>query len=435
MRSRRRAWRRALAVAASACVAFWPGGPVPAAAQAGAATVLRGARLVDGRGAIVTARGAVVIRDGRIAAVGSDDVVAVPEVARVVDLAGRTVIPGLINAHGHVGDTSGLEANPRFYTEANLVRQLRQYARYGVTTVVSLGGDGEIGVRLRDQSAGPLDRARLLVAGPVVTAATPDTARAAVDRVAAMNPDFVKIRVDDNLGTTRKMPLDVARAVIEQAHAHGLPVAAHIFYLADAKALVRAGVNLLAHSVRDQAIDEELIELLRTRRVCLVPTLTRELSTFVYESEPDFFRDPFFLKGVEASVVEVLRDPARRNRSPASDISYRYKAALEHASANAKRLADAGVGLAFGTDTGPPGRFQGYFEHLELELLADAGLPPAAILAMATRGAADCLGLADMGDLAVGRWADLVVLTGDPLADIRASRTIESVWIGGRRIE
>jgi imidazolonepropionase-like amidohydrolase len=93
------------------------------------------------------------------------------------------------------------------------------------------------------------------------------------------------------------------------------------------------------------------------------------------------------------------------------------------------------VGLAFGTDTGPPGRFQGYFEHLELELLADAGLSPAAILAMATRGAADCLGLADMGDLAVGRWADLVVLTGDPLADIRASRTIESVWIGGRRLE
>jgi imidazolonepropionase-like amidohydrolase len=354
---------------------------------------------------------------------------------RVVDLAGRTVIPGLINAHGHVGDTSGLEANPRFYTEANLVRQLRQYARYGVTTVVSLGGDGEIGMRLRDQSAGPLDRARLLVAGPVVTAATPDDARAEVDRVAAMHPDFIKIRVDDNLGTTRKMPLDVARAVIEQAHAHGLPVAAHIFYLADAKALVRAGANLLAHSVRDQAVDEELIELLRTRRVCLVPTLTRELSTFVYESEPDFFRDPFFLKGVEASVVEALRDPARRNRSPASDSSYRYKAALEHASANAKRLSDAGVGLAFGTDTGPPGRFQGYFEHLELELLADAGLPPAAILAMATRGAADCLGLADMGDLAVGRWADLVVLTGDPLADIRASRTIESVWIGGRRIE
>jgi imidazolonepropionase-like amidohydrolase len=403
----------------------------PAASQDDRFVVLRGARLVDGRGAVLAARGTVVVRNGRIAAVGAESDVAVPEGARVVELPGRTIVPGLINAHGHVGDTLGLEANPRFYTEANLLRQLRQYARYGVTTVVSLGGDGEIGFRLRDQSVGPLDRARLRVAGPVVTAATPEDARAEVDRVAAMNPDFIKIRVDDNLGTTRKMPLAVARAVIEQAHAHGLPAAAHIFYLADAKALVRAGVNLLAHSVRDQAVDDELIELLRSRRVCLVPTLTRELSTFIYESEPDFFKDPFFLKGVEVSVVESLRDPARRNRTPASDISYRYKVALEHARANVKRLSDAGMGLAFGTDTGPPGRFQGYFEHLELELLADAGLTPAAILRMATRGAADCLGLADVGDLAVGRWADFVVLTGDPLADIRASRTIESVWVGG----
>ena len=122
------------------------------------------------------------------------------------------------------------------------------------------------------------------------------------------------------------------------------------------------------------------------------------------------------------------------NRTPSSDVSYRYKAALEQASVNVKRLSEAGVGVAFGTDTGPPGRFQGFFEHLELELLADAGLSPKAILTMATGGAAECLGLPDVGDLAVGRWADFVVLTGDPLADIKASRTIESVWVGGRRL-
>ncbi len=174
---------------------------------------------------------------------------------------------------------------------------------------------------------------------------------------------------------------------------------------------------------------------MKARNVCLVPTLTRELSTFVYESEPDFFSDPFFLKGVESSVIDGLRDAARRDRTPSSDISYRYKAALEQASVNVRLLAEAGAGLAFGTDSGPPGRFQGFFEHLELELLAEAGLAPQTILAMATSGAADCLGLPDMGDLAVGRWADFVVLTGNPLDDIRASRTIESVWIGGRRVE
>ena len=416
-----------------AVAAILLGGPPRFAAQTpGTTTVFRGARIVGGNGTTLAARGAFIVRDGRVAAIGPEETIATPEAASVVNLAGRTVIPGLVNAHGHVGDTQGLEANPRFYTEDNLLRQLRQYALYGVTTVVSLGGDDDIGFRLRDRSVGPLDRARLRVAGPVVTATTPDAARRDVDRIAAMGPDFIKIRVDDTLGTTRKMPLDAARAVIDQAHKHGIRVAAHIFYLADAKALVRAGADLVAHSVRDQPVDPELIELLRSRKVCLSPTLTRELSTFVYESEPDFFRDPFFLNGVEASVVSALRDPARRNRTPSSDLSYRYKAALEVASANVKRLSDAGVGLALGTDTGPPGRFQGYFEHLELEMLSDAGLSTSAILTMATRGSADCLGLPDVGDLAVGRWADFVVLTGDPLADIRASRTIESVWIGGR---
>jgi len=419
------------------CLASACGGPGGTAdlQSADTVTVFRGARLIDGRGQVIAESGAIVVHEGRIEAVGPAADVAVPDGALIVNTVGSTIIPGLVNAHGHVGDTQGLESNPAFYTEENLLRQLRQYASYGVTTVVSLGGDGEAGVRLRDASTGPLDRARLRIAGPVITATTPDAARADVDRVAAMKPDFIKIRVDDNLGTTEKMPPDVWQAVIEQAHSHGLRVAAHIFYLDDAKALVRAGVDLLAHSVRDQEVDDELIDLMRARNVCLVPTLTRELSTFVYESEPDFFTDPFFLKGVEASVVEALRDPERRNRTPSSDISYRYKAALEFASTNARRLAEAGVGVAFGTDTGPPGRFQGFFEHLELELLAEAGLSPAVVLRMATGGAADCLGLSDTGDLAVGRWADFVVLAGDPLSDIRASRTIASVWVGGRQID
>ncbi len=433
MRSRYLAW--SLVAAAGAVVMALVSPPAQVRPSTLPVMVFRGARLVDGHGVLLSPNGTIIVRGGRISAIGPVEAVATPEGSTVVDLTGRTVIPGLINAHGHVGDTQGLESNPLFYTESNLVRQLRQYARYGITTVVSLGGDGEIGMRLRDQSVGPLDRARLRVAGPVITATTPEAARADVDRVAGMNPDFIKIRVDDNLGTTPKMPLDAARAVIDQAHAHGLRVAVHIFYLDDAKALVRAGADLLAHSVRDAPVDDELVELLRTRNVCLVPTLTRELSTFVYESEPDFFSDPFFLKGVEASVVDGLRDPARRNRTPSSDLSYRYKAALEYAGANARRLSEAGAGLAFGTDTGPPGRFQGYFEHLELELLADAGLSPATILSMATAGAAECLGMPDAGDLAVGRWADFVVLTGDPLADIRASRTIESVWIGGQKTE
>jgi imidazolonepropionase-like amidohydrolase len=211
-------------------------------------------------------------------------------------------------------------------------------------------------------------------------------------------------------------------------------VAAHVFYLDDAKALVQAGADLVAHSIRDQLVDAELTSLLADRRVCVVPTLTRELSVFVYETEPAFFDDPFFLSGIEPSVAAAIRDPARRGRLPSSEAARRYRIALNVASHNVKRLVDAGVGVALGTDSGPPGRFQGYFEHLELEMLVEAGLTAPQALASAMRTSADCLGLPDVGDLSVGRWADLVVLGGNPLADIRATRSIESVWVGGQRV-
>ncbi|HEY7475961.1 MAG TPA: amidohydrolase family protein [Vicinamibacterales bacterium] len=395
--------------------------------------VFRNARIIDGDGRVISSKGNLVVADGKIVSVGGS---TVPATAESIDLAGRTIIPGLVNAHGHVADTQGLQTGAQFYTDANLTAQLKRYANYGVTTVMSLGGDGPAGFALRDRQEQPgLDRARIFVAGPVITAATPEAARKEVDRVAAMKPDLIKIRVDDNLGTTTKMPLEVARAVIEQAKTHNLRVAAHIFYLEDAKALVRAGAAFIAHSIRDLPVDAELIGLLKERNVCVCPTLTREVSTFVYESEPGFFKDPFFLKYADSAVLDALRDPKRQAQMKQSKSAQRYKAALEVAIANVKRLYDAGVPLASGTDTGPPARFQGYFEHLELELVARSGMPPAAILAMATGGAAQCSKLTNLGFLRPGHWADFVVLTGDPLADIKQTRTIDSVWIAGRRVE
>jgi imidazolonepropionase-like amidohydrolase len=403
-----------------------------AGSAAGGFQVFRNARVIDGDGKTLTPRGDIVVRDGKIVSVAG---AVAPITADSIDLAGKTIMPGLVNAHGHLADTQGLQTGAQFYTEANLVAQLKRYASYGVTTVVSLGGDGPAGFALRDRNDQPgLDRARIFVAGPVITAATPEAARKEVDRVAAMKPDVIKIRVDDNLGSTTKMPLEVARAVIEQAKTHNLRVAAHIFYLEDAKALVRAGAALIAHSVRDLPVDDELIKLLKERNVCVCPTLTREVSTFVYESEPDFFKDPFFLKGADRAVLDALRDPRRQAQMRESRSAQRYKVALETAIANVRRLYDAGVPLASGTDTGPPARFQGYFEHLELELLTRAGLTPAPILAMATGGAAQCSKLSGLGFLRPGHWADFVVLTGNPLEDIRRTKTIESVWIAGKRV-
>ena len=394
-----------------------------------------GARIIDGTGETPIEEGVLIVRDGEIETVGATDAVEVPADAERIDATGKTIIPGLINTHGHVNDVKGLQSDPSFYTEEHVLGQLGLYARYGVTTVVSLGDDREAGIRVRDQQDTPeLNRARLYVAGPVVTAQTPDDARAKVNELVDMDVDLVKIRVDDNLGRTTKMSEAVYSAVIDQAHARGLRLAAHLYYLEDAKSLLRAGADLLAHSIRDQDVDEELIDLLKARDVCVCPTLMREVSTFVYESRPAFFDDPFFLRDADPAVLQALEDPARQQRTRESSSAQQYKVGLEVAKRNAKKLVDAGIRIAFGTDTGPAGRFQGYFEQLELKQMVDAGLTPMQALVSATSDAADCMHLDRLGTLEPGNWADLIILNANPLEDIRNTREIDSAWIAGNRV-
>jgi imidazolonepropionase-like amidohydrolase len=395
-----------------------------------------GARIIDGTGKAVIERGTIVVQDGRIRQVGALDRVAIPSGAERIDAKGKTIVPGLINTHGHVGGTQGLRSGPEYYNEEILLHQLGLYARYGVTTVFSLGGDAEQGFRLRDAQETPaLAMARLYVAGPVITGKTPEEAKKMVDTVAALKPDFIKIRVDDNLGTTAKMPPAVYRAVIERAHEKKLPVASHMFYLDDARGLLEAGTDFLAHSIRDREVDAETIALLKKRDICVCPTLTREVSTFAYEARPAFFDDAFFLKEADKQVLDQLLEPKRQETMRASTAAQRYKVALEMASRNLKKLSDAGVRISFGTDSGPPARFQGYFEHMELELMAKAGLTPMQILKSATGDAARCMRVAGkIGTLERGAWADLIVLEKNPLDDIRNLRSIESVWIAGNRV-
>jgi imidazolonepropionase-like amidohydrolase len=386
--------------------------------------VFTGARLIDGTGRPPITNGILIVRDGRIVAAGSPASIQAPAGAERISLDGKTVIPGLINSHGHVSDVD---------------RDLRVYGAYGVTTVFSLGGESAVHLAARErQSAGSLDRTRIFVAGAVVSARTPDDARKQVAENAALKTDLIKIRVDDNLGTAAKMAPEVYRAVIDEAHARRLRVAAHVFYLEDAKRLLDAGVDLIAHSVRDTDIDAATLAAWKAKNVCLVPTLMREVSTFVYESTPPFFSDPQFLAHADAQQVARFTDPKEQASIRASAAARRYKAGLDVALRNVKTLSDAGVGIAMGTDsgTGLLGRFVGYFELMELELMAKAGLTPSQILASATRDAARCLELdAHLGTLEPGKWADFVVLDADPLADIRHVRRIASVWIAGNRVK
>jgi imidazolonepropionase-like amidohydrolase len=375
------------------------------------------ARVFDGLGGEGLADGVVLVRNGVIIGVGERGELEAPEDAEVVDLGGRFLLPGFINAHGHVG-SDGERSDVR--------EQLDIYAYYGITTVLSLGDEAD---DPRPERWSPeLRRARLFVAGPSLVPPSPEAAADEVARVAEMGADWVKMHVNAARGR------DSYREVIAAARERGMPVAIHIEELEDAKNVLGAGANLLAHSIRDLPVDDELIEGMRERSVCLVPTFTRELSTFVYAERPGFFDDPFFLIRAAPDDLEGFLTPQRRAQAE-SDGSRFWREALPLAMENALRLHEAGVGIAMGTDSGPSGRFQGYFEHLEMEMMVDAGMEPEAVLISATGGAARCIGLEGiLGTIEPGVWADFVVLDEDPREDIRNTRAIHGVWTAGNRI-
>ena len=396
-------------------------------------------RIIDGTGKVVE-RGTVVVRDGVIADAGPTASVRVPGGATRIDVRGKTLMPGIVNAHGHLSAVDGLKSGPQYYTREHLVRQLRAYATYGVTTVFSLGDDQADAFALRaEQATAPPARARVYVAGPIVYTDTAEAARVETDKVIALSPDLVKVRVDDNLGTTKKMPEVAWRATLERAKAAHLTLAAHIFYLADAKALAQAGPVFIAHSVRDLPVDDAFLSAMKATDACYSPTLMREVSTFVYDSTPPWVNDPFFRRGYGADVSAELADPARHARikaSPAWAQGEKYRAGLEVAKRNLKRVSDAGIRIAFGTDTGPAGRFQGFFEHMELEMMVESGLTPMQALVSATGNAAACWGKqGQVGTIARGAAADLLVLNANPLDHVANTRAIDAVYIGGRRFD
>jgi len=423
MTNRRHAPILAFALLCGAC------GP---AAESIAVTAFTGATVWDGSGAAALNNATIYVAEGRIHSVlaGGDTPPAV-EVVEEIDLGGQYVTPGLINAHGHV---SGLWADDGIDDELERIRgDLALFGRYGVTTINSLG-DGDAVIAVRDQATATDPRARLLAAGPVIADVTAEDARASAEANADARVDWLKVRVDDNLGTVEKMPWAAVEAVLTVGQERDLPVATHLFYLADAKRLLSMGSGMIAHSVRDVEVDTDFIEQLRASGVCYVPTLTREVSTFVYGARPDFFDDAFFLRDAHPGQMAMVSDPDFMARMAASPSAAGYRVALEQAMENLKILSDAGLPVAMGTDAGPAGRFPGYFEHLELWMMVDAGLTPEQALLSATSVAASCLDRDDLGTLTAGAWADFLVFEEDPLSDIRATATLERVYIAGNRL-
>lgn len=397
-------------------------------------TALTGATIIDGNGGTPIQNGVLLIQKNRIIAVGTKEEVEIPENATVIDLSGKTIMPGIINAHGHAGNTKGIEGG--HYSRENVIDNLSIYARYGITTVVSLGDDKAEAVPLRaitDSMA--TQRARLFIAGEVINGKTPEEAITVIDRNHRMGVDYMKIRVDDNLGTSKKMSEDVYRAVIKRSHELGYKIAAHMYYLEDARKLLDAGTDLLAHSVRDKPVDDAFVQLLKEKGTPYCPTLTRELSTFVYEDSATFFSDPFFQREYSDATIQALLDPARQQQVKNSRSAKIYKEQLPVAMGNLKTLNDQGIPIVFGTDSGVPTRFMGYFEHLEMKMMADAGLTPMQIIQSATKNAATYMGLENLGTLASGNYADFLILEANPLDDIENTRKIISVFINGEEVK
>ena len=420
-------------------------------------TVLENATLIDGTGRAPVINSSIVITDGRITYAGPKAQAKVPANAVRVNIGGKYVVPGIINLHGHLGATKGLVQDNKNYTRENTLHQLKTYANYGVTSVVSMGSDQPLllDIRREQRATWRPKEARVFTAfrgftgpggyptkapgmkGVPFEVSTPAQVEAGLSDLAARKVDLVKVWVDDHLGKERKIPLDLVKVIIAGAKKRGLNTAAHIFYYGDAKTLAEAGLHGLVHSVRDKEVDAAFIASMKKSGTWqAAATFTRELSMFVYAQPPKWLDDPFFKPSVTPDMIQTFKSDAYTKNVLANKENMEYKAFLKTAQRNLKKLADAGVPYGFGTDSGPPARIQGFFEHLEMQLMAEAGLTPQQIITSWSKSAAQWLGVSkDLGTVEAGHWADLVVTARNPVADINNMRTIEQVYIGGNRVK
>lgn len=423
--------------------------PIAASAQTPGATVaLTHVGLIDGTGAAPIEDATVLMRNGRIVAAGRD--VTVPARARVLDRRGDTVLPGLISDHSHIGQVGGAGTGPQNYTRATITDELAQYRRYGITTVTALGNNGPLFDTLRPEAhAGRLPADLFGVdqgigvprgAPPVKVAAdqlyrpsTPEEARADVARMAAAHTDLVKIWVDDFAGTLPvTMDPAIVRAVVEESHRRGLRVAAHIHNLADARMVVAAGADIIAHGVRDQPVPADFIATLKARGIWYIATLQLDEATVAWADRTPWTLAPFARAGLSAALAAQIDDPAWQAKIRTGKAADEARASLAMNLVNLRTLYAAGVKIGFGTDSGAnPQRVPGVAEHRELALTVQAGLTPLQAITIATRDAAALLQLDDRGVIAPGKRADLLVVTGDPSRDIAAADQIIETWANG----
>lgn len=425
--------------------------------------VIRNVTVFPGNVTVPVAAQDVWVRGGRINYVGPTGVRPVSPTAVIVEGAGRTLLPGLIDLHVHV---LGSDAPPWNLKLPNAERTLQALLFAGITTIADLGGALGETVTLRDRVAkGELLGPRMFVTGPHITAvnghpvamvdvfvpallgwlvkpslgtevATPKEAIAAVDERVENGADFIKITSDAIPLAAPRLAPQLAAAVVARAHGRGKKVFAHVGTNEDVWRVVTAGVDVLAHGIYKEGVTEGTARLLAEKKVPVIVTLAvfdslDRLVSGDYESLPlaQFVSDAETLRSYRERPDDfVLPEPFR-------DYLARLQAVRQARLDNIAVLRRHGVVVLVGSDSPNVGNPPGAAFHRELDLLVAAGMPPAAVLAAATYGNANVLGLSHVGAIQPGYQADLLLVEGDPLAHIANIHRIVAVYQDGRLVK